>query len=240
MKNIHLELGGNSPFIVFEDANIEQAAQDAANIKFRNCGQICINANRFLIHENVYDQFVKHFTAAAKAVKVGDGRLPETTMGPMNNQNVFDKVQSLVDDAVQKGAQCVLGGAPVKEGTLFYQPTVLTGMNKSMNLYSQEVFGPVAPCFSFSSEQEAIEMANDTEYGLMAYCYTENSTRAWRVARALESGTVCVNASDSFAGGPFGGYKQSGVGRESGALNRLDSFLETKTVAFQFQAEPRT
>lgn len=233
VKNIALELGGNSPFIVFEDADINAAATEAAGLKFANCGQICVNANRFYIHENIENEFIKKFTACAEQITLGNGIKDTTTMGPMINQKAIEKVESLVTDATSKGAEIITGGKKDKLGGLFYQPTILTNMKKNMRITKEEIFGPIAAIYTFNDEKQVIKDANDTEYGLAAYFYTKNLSRAWRVATALQSGTVCVNAASGFGGGPFGGYKQSGIGREQGRVHALDEWCEVKSVSLQ-------
>ena len=167
---------------------------------------------------------------------MGNGADSNIDMGPMNNQKTLNKVISLVKDAKNKGAHCLIGGEVIKENTLYFPPTILINVNASMRLYHEEIFGPVAPCYTFKTEHDAIQIANDTEYGLSAYCYTEDPALAMRMARSIEAGTVNINVNGSFAGGPFGGFKQSGLGREGGVINTLDHFLETKTIALQLSA----
>ena len=231
VKQVILELGGNSPFIVFPDADLDAAAQQGAALKFANCGQICVNANRFFIHESVFDEFLAKFVAHAKAMVLGSGLEEQTTLGPLINAKHLAKVESLVAAAIKDGAKVELGGKKSEVGALFYEPTVLTNVNENMRIYQEEIFGPVAPLYKFNDEDEVITKANDTEYGLAAYFYTKDLGRAWRVSTALESGGVCVNAAGSFGGGPFGGFKQSGVGRESGRVAALDAYCETKTIS---------
>lgn len=229
VKKLLLELGGNAPFIVFEDADIQLAAKQAVALKFKNCGQICVTANRFLLHESIHDEFVGYLTEFIKDLVVGDGLEPETTMGPMINHKGLNKVESLVADAIEKGAKIECGGRLIEEDTLFYAPTILVNANESMRMYREEIFGPVAACYRFSDEDKALKMANDTEYGLAAYVFTQSATRGIRMAKAIESGGVAVNAID-FGGGPFGGFKQSGLGRSGGYERLLDEYCETKTI----------
>lgn len=231
VKNVALELGGNSPFIVFADADIKEAAKQGAALKYANCGQICVNANRFFIHASVFDEFVTEFVKHAQAQVLGSGLEAVTTMGPMINEKGVQKVEALVADALSKGAKVEVGGQRDNAGKLFYQPTVLTNMTTDMRMYREEIFGPVAPMYQFTDEDEVIAMANDTNYGLAAYFFTQDLGRAWRVSTALEAGTVCVNAGGSFGGGPFGGYKESGLGREQGRVDALDAWCEVKSVA---------
>lgn len=233
VKKLLLELGGNAPFIVFPDADIEQAASDAAQLKFKNCGQICVNANRFIIHESIYDEFITLFKQHAQAVIVGNGLDDTTTMGPLINQKGLDKVSELVNSAVQDGAKVICGGQLASANSLFYQPTILTDVTCDMRLYKEEIFGPVAACYRFQTEEQALQMANDTEYGLAAYCYTTDMARAFRLGRGIESGTVTINASEAFGRGPFGGYKASGIGRSGGLVDTLEPYLETKTLCIQ-------
>lgn len=230
VKNVALELGGNSPFIIFADADLDAAAKGAAGLKFANCGQICVNANRFFIHDDIYDAFMKKFLQHVKAIKVGSGLDPETTMGPMINEKGISKVEELVADAVSKGAKVETGGQRVQADNLFYQPTVLTNMTSEMRMYREEIFGPVAPMYRFNNEDDVIAMANDTNYGLAAYFYTQDLGRSWRVSSALQAGTVCVNSGGGFGGGPFGGYKESGIGREQGRVSALDAWCEVKSI----------
>lgn len=233
VKNIALELGGNSPFIVFEDADIEQAAEQAAALKFSNCGQICVNANRFFVHDAVYDEFVDKLTQHAKQLVLGSGLETGTTLGPMINEKGIAKVEALLEDALSKGAKIETGGQRIEQ-TLFFQPTVLTNVDVNMRFYREEIFGPIAPVYHFTDEAQVIAMANDTEYGLAAYFYTNDLGRSWRVSHQLEAGTVCVNACRSFGGGPFGGYKASGIGREQGRVSALDEWCEVKSISIAY------
>ncbi|MGO1793248.1 MAG: NAD-dependent succinate-semialdehyde dehydrogenase [Oceanisphaera sp.] len=230
VKKLSLELGGNAPFIVFDDADVDAAVAGAMASKFRNTGQTCVCVNRFFVQENIYDEFVQKLAAAAQALNVADGLSEGAEQGPLINQAGLEKVEQHVSDALDKGANLVCGGQRRALGGTFYQPTVLSDANESMMLAHEETFGPVAACFRFTSEAEVIERANDTPFGLAAYFYTQNLNRVYRVSEALESGMVGVNTgmiSNEMA--PFGGVKESGLGRE-GASMGLDEFLETKYV----------
>ena len=231
VKNIALELGGNSPMIVFPDADIDKAAAEGARIKFTNCGQICVNVNRLFVHEDVYEQFVSKVVTHAKAQVLGSGLEPGTTMGPMINEKGIAKVEQLVADAVAQGAKVETGGQRASLAKLFYEPTVLTNMSTEMRMYREEIFGPVIAIYTFSSDEEVIAMANDTEYGLAAYFFTRDLARAWQVSYALEAGGVGVNVAGGFGGGPFGGYKESGIGREQGRVDALDEWCEVKSIS---------
>ena len=226
-----MELGGNAPFIVFEDADIDAAIDGAMVAKMRNMGEACTAANRFYVHEKVHDEFAKKLTERMKALKMGNGLEDGVALGPLVNKDGLDKVVSLVDDAVKKGAKVLTGGkAPGGKG-YFYPATVLTAVPDTADMLREEIFGPVAAIQTFKSEDEAVKRANDTEYGLVAYLYTKDLSRGLRVAERLESGMVGVNrglVSDPAA--PFGGVKQSGIGRE-GAHEGLMEFLETQYVS---------
>ncbi|MED7789468.1 aldehyde dehydrogenase family protein [Francisella sp. 19X1-34] len=229
VKKLLLELGGNSPFVVYDDCDIEKAVNDAASIKFSNCGQICVNANRFLVHEKVYDQFIEKFTNLARQQIVGDGLNSKTTMGPMNNLKVLEKVNRLIEDAVSNGAKLLYGGKLIKEGSLLFSPTVLTNATKDMDIFKTEIFGPVAVFYKFSDNDDVLEIANDTEYGLAAYCYTKDLSKAINFGKKVQAGKVGINTTAS-SGGPFGGFKESGIGRSSGHVNPLDIYCETKSI----------
>ena len=230
LKKLSLELGGNAPFIVFDDADIDAAVKGAVASKFRNSGQTCVCVNRFYAQEPVYDEFVAKLSAAVAALKVGDGLDQGVQVGPMISKKGLDKVKKYVEDAVSKGALIRQGGHEM--GGLFYQPTVLTEARADMLISREEVFGPVAPVFRFSTEEEVIKMANDTEYGLAAYFYSRDVSRCWRVAEALENGMVGINEGlISSAVAPFGGVKESGLGRE-GSKYGMDYFMEIKYLCF--------
>ena len=225
-----LELGGNAPFIVFNDADLDAAVAGAMASKYRNTGQTCVCSNRFLVQDGVYDAFAAKLGQAVAALKVGNGLDAGVTQGPLIDAPALAKVQELVADAVAKGATVVAGGQPHALGGTFYEPTVLTNVTPAMRVAQEEIFGPVSPLFRFHTEQEAVQMANDTEFGLAAYFYSQDIGRAWRVSAALEYGMVGVNSGViSTAVAPFGGVKQSGMGRE-GSLHGIDEYVDTKYV----------
>jgi succinate-semialdehyde dehydrogenase/glutarate-semialdehyde dehydrogenase len=228
VKKVSLELGGNAPFIVFDDANLDDAITGALGAKFRNAGQMCIAANRILVADDVYDDFVDRLTAAATGLRVGPGAHEGTEIGPLIDQAAVAKAQQHVDDAVARGAAITVGGGLHEVGGQFFAPTVITGVPPTALMANEETFAPVAGLIRFSSDEEAIRLANDTPYGLSAYIYTRDLGRSWRVAEALEYGMVGLNtpviASEST---PFGGMKESGIGRE-GSHYGLDEFLEVK------------
>uniref|UniRef100_UPI0018DCD6F0 NAD-dependent succinate-semialdehyde dehydrogenase n=1 Tax=Variovorax sp. E3 TaxID=1914993 RepID=UPI0018DCD6F0 len=230
IKKMALELGGNAPFIVFEDADIDAAVEGAMASKFRNAGQACVGANRFYVHDSVYDEFARKFVAKVSALKLGNGVEPGVTLGPVIDVRAVQKVEEHIADAVELGAKVLVGGARHALGGSFFQPTVLSGATASMKLARDETFGPLAPLFRFSDERELIAAANDTEFGLAAYFYSRDIARIWRVAEALEAGMVGVNvglmANEAV---PFGGIKESGMGRE-GSHQGLEDYLEVKYV----------
>lgn len=228
VKKLSLELGGNAPFIVFDDADLEAAVDGAIASKYRNAGQTCVCANRILVQEGVYDEFAKRLTEKVKGLKVGDGFEKDVKIGPLINADGLAKVQEHVKDAVQKGAKVAVGGKVAAQGGNFYEPTVLTNVTQHMKLAREETFGPVAPLFRFKNDQEAIDMANYTEFGLASYLYTRDISRVWRVSEALEYGIVGINAGIiSTEVAPFGGMKESGLGRE-GSKYGLEEYLEIK------------
>jgi succinate-semialdehyde dehydrogenase/glutarate-semialdehyde dehydrogenase len=230
LKKLSLELGGNAPFIVFEDADIDAAVKGAIVSKFRNSGQTCVCVNRFLVQDTVYDAFVEKLSLAVAALKVGNGLDKGVQIGPMIHKKGLYKVQHHVEDALKKGARIIAGGNPL--GGLFYQPTVLVDATPDMVIAQEEVFGPVAAVFRFRTEEEAILLANDTAYGLAAYFYSKDVARCWRVAEALESGMVGINEGlISTVIAPFGGVKESGMGRE-GSRYGMDYFMEIKYLCF--------
>jgi succinate-semialdehyde dehydrogenase/glutarate-semialdehyde dehydrogenase len=230
MKKISMELGGNAPFIVFEDADLDAAVQGALASKFRNTGQTCVCANRLLVQAGVYDAFTQKLTAAVAKLRIGDGLAGETDQGPLIDAKAVAKVEEHVADAVSKGARVALGGRPHALGHTFYEPTILTGVTPAMMVAREETFGPVAPLFRFETEAEAIAMANDTEFGLAAYVYTRDLARSWRVSEALEYGIVGMNTGIiSTEVAPFGGVKESGNGREGSKYGILD-YTEIKYV----------
>jgi succinate-semialdehyde dehydrogenase/glutarate-semialdehyde dehydrogenase len=228
VKKVSLELGGNAPFIVFDDADVEAAVEGAITSKFRNTGQTCICANRIFVQRAVYEPFVERFTEAVRRQKVGPGTEAGVTIGPLINRRAVEKVERLLGDAVAKGA-CIRTGGEVLQGT-FFTPTVVTDVRGDMALLEEEIFGPVAPVASFDTEEEVIALANATPYGLAAYFYGRDVGRIFRVAEALEYGMVGVNTGVlGTAVAPFGGMKQSGIGRE-GSKYGMDEFLEVKYV----------
>ena len=230
VKKLSLELGGNAPFIVFDDADLDAAAEGALASKYRNSGQTCVCANRILVQDGIYDRFAEKLAAAAAKLKVGAGVEEGVMQGPLINDAALAKVEAHVMDAVARGAKVVTGGKRHDLGGTFYQPTVLTEVAPSMLIAQEETFGPVAPLFRFRDEKEAIQLANGTPYGLAAYFYTRDLSRAWRVAEALEYGMIGINEgiiSSELA--PFGGVKESGQGRE-GSHHGIDEFLELKYV----------
>ncbi len=230
VKKLGLELGGNAPFIVFDDADLDAAVEGAVASKFRNMGQTCVCANRIYAQENIHDAFVAKLTAKVAAMKVGPGTEEGVTQGPLINQAALKKVQSHVADALAHGASVRTGGKVSPLGGTFFEPTVITGVTSAMKIAHEETFGPVAPIFRFQSEAEVIAAANDTPFGLQAYFYTKDLARAFRVAEALETGIVGVNSGlTSSEGVPFGGIKQSGLGRE-GSHHGVEEYLELKYV----------
>jgi succinate-semialdehyde dehydrogenase/glutarate-semialdehyde dehydrogenase len=230
MKKVSMELGGNAPFIVFDDADLDSAVSGALISKFRNTGQTCVCSNRILVQEGIYDEFVTRLADSVKTLNVGNGMEDGINQGPLISQKALDKVKDHISDAVDKGAVIVAGGKPHQSGGTMFEPTVISNVDSSMKVASEETFGPLAPIFKFSTEQEAIDMANDTEFGLASYFYTSNVNRIWRVSEALEYGMVGVNEgviSNEVA--PFGGVKESGLGRE-GSHYGIDDFLELKYI----------
>ncbi|MDX1406276.1 MAG: NAD-dependent succinate-semialdehyde dehydrogenase [Woeseiaceae bacterium] len=228
VKRTSMELGGNAPFIVFDDADIDAAVQGALICKFRNAGQTCVCANRILVQEGVYDEFTEKLMAAAADLKVGNGTEDGVNIGPLIHEEAANDVLEFIDDAVAKGADVVAGGQRSALGSCFIEPTILTKVSNDMRVFREEIFGPVAPLFKFADEQEAIRMANDTPFGLACYFYARDVGRIWRVGEALEYGIVGINEgiiSNEMA--PFGGVKESGQGRE-GSKYGLDDYLEIK------------
>ncbi len=228
VKKVSLELGGNAPFIVFDDADIDAAVEGAMASKFRNTGQTCVCANRIFVQEGVYDSFATKLSEKVAAMKVGSGMEEGVMQGPLIDMKAVEKVEEHVADALEKGARVVTGGKRHAKGGTFFEPTVLVDVKTSMKVTHEETFGPVAPLFRFKTEQELIKLANDTEYGLASYFYSRDIGRIWRVAEALEYGMVGINAgiiSNEIA--PFGGVKESGIGRE-GSKYGIEEFLEVK------------
>jgi succinate-semialdehyde dehydrogenase/glutarate-semialdehyde dehydrogenase len=230
VKRVALELGGNAPFLVFDDADLERAVEGALVSKYRNTGQTCVCANRFLVQEGVYDAFAARLTERVRALQVGDGREPGVQQGPLIGAAALAKVEAHVADALAHGAKVLCGGKRHPRGGNFYEPTVLAEATPAMRCAREETFGPVAPLFRFRDEAEAVRLANDTEFGLAAYLYTRDLARAWRVAEALEVGILGVNEGlISTEVAPFGGVKQSGIGRE-GSHAGIDEYVELKYV----------
>ncbi|WP_409281807.1 NAD-dependent succinate-semialdehyde dehydrogenase [Pseudomonas defluvii] len=228
LKKVSLELGGNAPFIVFDDADLERAVEGALVAKFRNAGQTCVCVNRFLVQDGIHDAFVARLAERVAALKVGDGFEPDVQQGPLINERAVAKVEEHVQDALALGAQRVCGGARHALGHGFFQPTVLAGLTREMKVAQEETFGPLAAVFRFDTEAEAITRANDTEFGLAAYCYTRDLGRAWRMSEALEYGMVGINEGlISTEVAPFGGVKASGLGRE-GSKYGIEDYLEIK------------
>ncbi|GMY33124.1 succinate-semialdehyde dehydrogenase, mitochondrial isoform X2, partial [Fagus crenata] len=223
---ISLELGGNAPCIVFDDADLDVAVKGALAAKFRNSGQTCVCANRVLVQEGIYEKFANAFSKAVQNLQVGDGFTEGVAQGPLINEAAVQKVESFVQDAISKGAKVLLGGKRHSLGMTFYEPTVISDVKSEMLLSREEVFGPVAPILPFKTEDEAIRLANDTNAGLAAYIFTNSIQRSWRVSEALEYGLVGVNEGViSTEVAPFGGVKQSGLGRE-GSKYGMDEYLE--------------
>ncbi|WP_122081201.1 NAD-dependent succinate-semialdehyde dehydrogenase [Vibrio coralliirubri] len=230
IKRTSMELGGNAPFIVFDDADIDAAVQGAMASKFRNAGQTCVCANRFYVHSKVYDEFVAKFDQAVQQLKIGNGLDEGVTIGPVVSLNAKNNIQALINRAIEQGAAPV---TPTKElNGLFIQPVVLKDVKHSMDIVQQEIFGPVAPVMKFDTDEELIEMANDTIYGLASYFYSQNIHRVWNIAEALEYGMVGINDGlISTEVAPFGGVKQSGIGRE-GAKEGIDEYMDIKYLCF--------
>lgn len=228
VKKLSLELGGNAPFIVFDDADIDAAVQGAMASKYRNTGQTCVCVNRFLVQDSVYDAFTTKLAAAVATLNVADGFSDGATQGPLINQAALEKVQRHVADAQEKGGRLLAGGQPSGLGGTFYQPTVIGDASVNMLVAQEETFGPVAVCFRFQTEEEAIELANSTDFGLSAYFYARDIGRVWRVADALEAGIVGINEGlISTEVAPFGGVKESGLGRE-GSKYGIEDYVEVK------------
>lgn len=232
VKKVSLELGGHAPFLIFADADLEKAAREVAASKFRNAGQTCVCTNRILVHESIVTPFAEELAAITRSFKVGNGMEEDVKIGPLINREAADKVAHHVQDAVTKGATIVTGGVRRSEGDVhFFEPTVLTGVTNEMLVIREETFGPVAPIQTFKTEEEALELANNTPYGLAAYLYTKDLSRAIRVAEGLEYGIVGINDGlPSVVQAPFGGWKESGLGREGGKAG-IEEFLETKYIS---------
>lgn len=230
MKKVSMELGGNAPYIVFDDADIDAAVQGAIANKFRNAGQVCVSVNRFYIHNAVYDRFVNQLADEVKKLKVGNGMEEGVIVGPLIESSALEKVEQHVKDAIAKGGKVLVGGERHALGGNFWQPTVITEAHEGMKLAQEETFGPVAACFRFDDEDDVIRRANDTEFGLAAYFYTQNLQRVFRVSAALESGMIGINeCAVSTELAPFGGVKESGLGREGSVLG-MEEYLEIKAL----------
>jgi succinate-semialdehyde dehydrogenase/glutarate-semialdehyde dehydrogenase len=228
VKKVSLELGGNAPFIVFDDADLDEAVKGAIASKYRNTGQTCVCANRLLVQNGVYDAFAAKLAEAVKGLKVADGMTEGAQQGPLIDMSAVEKVEDHIRDALSKGARVVVGGERHSLGGTFFQPTVLADVTTEMKVTRDETFGPVAPLFRFDTEEQAIRMANDTEYGLAAYFYSRDIGRVWRVAEALEYGIVGINEGIiSTEVAPFGGMKESGIGRE-GSKYGIEEYMEIK------------
>ena len=225
-----MELGGNAPFIVFDDADLDSAVSGALISKFRNTGQTCVCTNRFIVQDGIYDRFVEKLAEAVKTLNVGHGMDEGINQGPLISFKALDKVKDHLADAVDRGAVIVAGGKPHENGGTMFEPTVISNVDTSMKMAYEETFGPLAPVFKFKTEDEAISLANDTEFGLASYFYTKDINRIWRVSEALEYGMVGINEgviSNEVA--PFGGVKESGLGRE-GSHYGIDDFMELKYI----------
>ncbi len=228
IKKVSMELGGNAPFIVFDDADLDAAVEGAMASKYRNTGQTCVCANRLYVHEKVYDEFARRLVRAVAGLQVGNGMDDGITLGPLIDEHAVRKVQEHIDDAMEQGAEVLTGGRVHALGGTFFEPTVLANMTSAMRIATEETFGPVAPLFRFSRDEEVIALANDTEFGLAAYFYSRDIGRVWRVAEALEYGMVGINTGIvSNEAAPFGGMKQSGLGRE-GSHYGLDDYMVVK------------
>ncbi|MEQ8286161.1 NAD-dependent succinate-semialdehyde dehydrogenase [Thalassospira sp.] len=230
VKKISLELGGNAPFIVCEDADIDAAVEGAIASKYRNAGQTCVCANRLFIHDKVYDEFAEKYAAKVSGMTVGDGFDEGVVIGPLINEKAVEKVEKQIADAVSKGGRILTGGKRHEKGNSFFQPTVIADANRDMIVFREETFGPMAPLIRFHSDDEVLEMANDSEFGLASYFYSRDISRIWKLAEGLESGLVGVNVGVMATEvAPFGGFKQSGVGRE-GSKYGIEDYLEVKYV----------
>jgi succinate-semialdehyde dehydrogenase/glutarate-semialdehyde dehydrogenase len=232
VKKLSLELGGNAPFIVFDDADLDAAVEGAIVSKYRNAGQTCVCTNRFYVQAGVYDSFAEKLVAAVQKLKVGNGFEPGVLQGPLIDQAAVAKVEDHIQDAVSQGARVLLGGKRHALGQTFFEPTVLAGVTPQMKVAREETFGPLAPLFRFETDEQAIQLANDTEFGLASYFYSRDIGRIWRAAEGLECGMVGINTgiiSNEVA--PFGGVKQSGLGRE-GSHYGIEEFVEVKYLCF--------
>ena len=237
VKNVSMELGGNAPLIVFEDADVDLAVDGLIATKYRNTGQACISANRVFVQAGVYEDFVQRLAKKVGALKVGDGFDPDVQQGPLIDVNALKKVESHVEDATSKGARVITGGRRHARGGQFYEPTVLADVTAEMLVIKEETFGPIAPIVKFETEEEVLNMANNTEFGLAAYLFSKDANRIWRVSAKIEAGMIGINTgliSNEIA--PFGGVKQSGMGRE-GSIYGIEEFLEQKYLAWEGAGE---
>ena len=232
LKRLSMELGGNAPVIVFDDADLELAAKGAAASKYRNSGQTCICANRIMVQDTIYDEFIEELKKVVGTYKIGDGLDETVTHGPLISRKALEDIKDLVDDALEHGATVAAGGEFGEGDSHYVEPTILCNVNDGMRIFKEEIFGPIAPIYKFSTEEEAIAMANDTEFGLASYLYTSDQGRAWRVAEGIDYGMVGINETlIASAYMPFGGVKESGQGRE-GSHHGVDEYLETKYLCF--------
>jgi succinate-semialdehyde dehydrogenase/glutarate-semialdehyde dehydrogenase len=230
LKKVSMELGGNAPFIVFDDADVDRAIEGALIAKYRNSGQTCVCTNRFLVQAGIHDVFVRKLVAASDNLKVGNGMEPGVQQGPLIDAKAVEKVEEHIRDALAKGAKLATGGKPHRLGGTFFEPTVLTGVTSAMMVAREETFGPLSPVFKFETEEQAVAMANDTEFGLASYFYTRDLGRAFRVAEALKYGMVGVNEGlITTEVAPFGGVKESGMGKE-GSKYGIEDYLDSKYV----------
>jgi len=228
VKKVAMELGGNAPFIVFDDADVDAAVAGAIASKFRNAGQTCVCANRILVQENIHDEFVAALQIAVSKLKVGNGLDADTKQGPLINEGAITKVMSHIDDAIALGGKVISGGKRIDSAGTFFEPTIITGVTEEMLVMREETFGPLAGIIKFKTEEDALRIANDTPFGLAAYFFTKDNGRTWRIAEGLEAGVVGINTGlISYEGAPFGGVKESGVGRE-GSKHGIEEFLEIK------------
>ncbi|GHE82473.1 NAD-dependent succinate-semialdehyde dehydrogenase [Thalassotalea profundi] len=228
VKKTSMELGGNAPFIVFEDADIEQAVQGAIASKFRNAGQTCVCANRFLVHRSIYQEFAEQFVAQTKKLVIGNGADKDVSIGPLINTTAVKNIDEMVNEATTKGAKILIGGTDKNLGECFFPPTILINVTTDMRVFKEEIFGPVAPIIAFDTEEQALELANSTEAGLASYLYTQNYSRIWRFSEGLENGIVGINEGIiSTEVAPFGGIKESGNGRE-GSKYGIEDYIEIK------------
>ncbi len=233
IKKLSLELGGNAPFIVFNDADVDLAVEGALMAKFRNNGQTCVCANRIYVQSQIYDQFVGKFSKAVKKLTVGSGFEENVLLGPLINDSALNKIEEHIADALDNGGKIETGGHKHSAGQRFFEPTVISNVTSSMKVAHEETFGPLAPIFKFNTEAEVIKLSNDTDFGLASYFYANDLSRVWRVAEALEYGMVGINTGMiSTAEAPFGGIKQSGLGRE-GSRHGIEEYLEIKYLCMQ-------